>query len=64
MPSPRSDCLETLEEIAMRGRETFMGAGGEAYTMIPCLNVEPLWVQTLAGWVKDYAAGDKTMILD
>ena len=63
-PAFVSDCLETLEEIAMRGRETFMGAGGEAYTMIPCLNVEPLWVQTLAGWVKDYATGDKTMILD
>ena len=63
-PAFVSDCLETLEEIAMRGRETFMGAGGEAYTMIPCLNVEPLWVQTLAGWVKGYATGDETMILD
>jgi ferrochelatase len=63
-PAFISDCLETLEEIEMRGRETFMGAGGEAYTMIPCLNVEPLWVQTLAGWVRDHAAGDKTMILD
>ena len=63
-PAFVSDCLETLEEIAMRGRESFTRAGGETYTMIPCLNVEPLWVQTLAGWVKDYAAGDKTMILD
>jgi len=63
-PAFVSDCLETLEEIAMRGRETFLGAGGEAYTMIPCLNVEPLWVQALAGWVKAYAAGDVTMILE
>ena len=63
-PAFVSDCLETLEEIAMRGRESFTRAGGETYTMIPCLNVEPLWVQTLAGWVKSYAAGDKTMILD
>ena len=63
-PAFVSDCLETLEEIAMRGRESFTRAGGETYTMIPCLNVEPLWVQTLAGWVKGYAAGDKTMILD
>ena len=63
-PAFVSDCLETLEEIEMRGRETFVGAGGEAYTMIPCLNVEPLWVQALAGWVRDYAGGDKTMILD
>lgn len=63
-PAFVSDCLETLEEIEMRGRETFMSAGGEAYTMISCLNVEPLWVQALAGWVKDYAAGNKTMILE
>jgi ferrochelatase len=63
-PAFISDCLETLEEIAMRGKEAFMAAGGESYTMIPCLNTNPLWVQTLAGWVKDYAAGDKTMILE
>ena len=63
-PAFVSDCLETLEEIAMRGKETFIQAGGEAYTMIPCLNVNPLWVQALAGWVKDYAAGDKAMLLD
>jgi ferrochelatase len=63
-PAFVSDCLETLEEIDMRGREAFIGAGGEAYTMIPCLNVGPLWIQTMAGWVKDYAAGDTTMILE
>jgi len=62
-PAFVSDCLETLEEIAMRGKETFMGAGGEAYTMISCLNAEPLWVEALAGWVKDYAAGNREMIL-
>jgi len=32
------DCLETLEEIEIRGRETFMEAGGESYRMIPCIN--------------------------
>jgi ferrochelatase len=63
-PAFVSDCLETLEEIAIRGRETFMGAGGQAYTMIPCLNVDQLWVRALAGWTRDYAAGDKAMILD
>ncbi len=62
-PAFISDCLETLEELEIRGRETFMGAGGEAYTMIPCLNVDPRWVRTLEGYVKDYAAGDKSMIL-
>ncbi len=32
------DCLETLEEIEIRGRKTFMEAGGESFRMIPCLN--------------------------
>jgi len=53
-----------LEEIAIRGKETFMNAGGESYAMIPCLNTHPLWVQALAGWVRDYAAGDQSMILE
>jgi len=35
------DCLETLEEIEIRGRETFMKAGGESFRMIPCLNDTP-----------------------
>ncbi|MBS1916193.1 MAG: ferrochelatase [Bacteroidetes bacterium] len=50
-PAFVSDCLETLEEIAMRGKETFMEAGGESYEMIPCLNVNPLWVKTIAKWI-------------
>jgi ferrochelatase len=63
-PAFVSDCLETLEEIAMRGKETFIGAGGEEYNMIPCLNVDSRWVEALAGWVNDYAAGGRSMILD
>jgi len=59
-----SDCLETLEEIAIRGKESFLSAGGESYTMIPCLNTHPLWVKALAGWVTDYAGGDLSMILE
>ena len=47
-PAFVSDCLETLEEIAMRGKEIFMNAGGESFTMIPCLNTNPLWVSALA----------------
>ncbi len=35
------DCLETLEEIDMQGRKTFMKAGGETFRMIPCLNNTP-----------------------
>jgi len=56
-PAFVSDCLETLEEIAIRGKESFMQAGGEEYTMIPCLNADPLWVQALAGWIKNMRKG-------
>ena len=37
-PSFISDCLETLEEIEIRGRDTFMNAGGKEMTYVPCLN--------------------------
>lgn len=49
-PAFVSDCLETLEEIDERGREAFMEAGGASYTMIPCLNTHPLWVDALRKW--------------
>jgi protoporphyrin/coproporphyrin ferrochelatase len=62
-PAFVSDCLETLEEIAERGKESFMNAGGEKYTMIPCLNTNPLWVNTIAKWINDYAEGKRNMIL-
>lgn len=62
-PAFISDCLETLEELEERGKETFIGAGGETYKMIPCLNVHPLWVNTLEKWVKETANGNKEMIL-
>jgi ferrochelatase len=51
-PAFVSDCLETLEEIAMRGKEDFINAGGESYEMIPCLNVHPLWVLAITKWIK------------
>jgi protoporphyrin/coproporphyrin ferrochelatase len=53
-PAFVSDCLETLEEIAMRGKEIFLNAGGESFTMIPCLNTNPLWVKAIAGYVQDF----------
>lgn len=51
-PAFVSDCLETLEEIEMRGKEIFLESGGESFTMIPCLNVQPLWVQAIGNLVK------------
>ena len=61
-PAFVSDCLETLEEIAIRGKESFIQAGGELYTMIPCMNLHPLWVNTLHKWVKEFEEGNKEMI--
>jgi len=37
-PSFVADCLETLEEIAIRGKESFMDAGGKEFTPLKCLN--------------------------
>lgn len=54
-PAFVSDCLETLEEIAEEGKEIFLHAGGESFTMIPCLNVHPLWVNAIVKWVTEYA---------
>jgi len=46
-PAFVSDCLETLEEINIRGKESFLQAGGESFTMIPCLNTDTLWVDAI-----------------
>jgi ferrochelatase len=55
-PAFVSDCLETLEEIAMRGKETFMEAGGSSYALIPCMNEHPAWIAYLRdqsrAWLK------------
>ena len=59
MPGFTSDCLETLEEIAIRGGETFRENGGEQYAAIPCLNdsdegmqvIETVVRRELAGWL-------------
>jgi ferrochelatase len=50
-PAFVADCLETLEEIGMRGREEFIAAGGEELTLVPCLNTQPLWIDALVAWV-------------
>jgi len=55
-PSFVSDCLETLEEIALRGKESFLAAGGQELVAIPCMNLHPDWIQTVADWIhKDQA---------
>lgn len=54
-PAFVSDCLETLEEIAMEGKEIFHEVGGEELTVVPCLNDRDDWVQMLARWVDEWA---------
>ncbi len=46
-PAFVSDCLETLEEMADQGKHSFLNAGGESFTLIPCLNIHPLWVKAV-----------------
>jgi ferrochelatase len=53
-PAFVSDCLETLEEIGIRGRETFLNAGGAEYHLIPCLNEHPTWIAALKGMVERF----------
>jgi ferrochelatase len=56
-PAFVSDCLETIEEIGMRGRETFLAAGGAEYRMIPCLNEHPLWLDALGKMITRFLDG-------
>lgn len=46
-PSFVSDCLETLEEIAIRGNEQWRANGGDELFLVPCLNASPEWVRAL-----------------
>lgn len=46
-PAFVSDCLETLEEIQQEGREEFLKAGGESFSVVPCLNDRDDWINTL-----------------
>ena len=58
-PGFSADCLETLEELAIRGREQFMAAGGTHFAYLPCLNdsvggmdmLEALITRELSGWI-------------
>lgn len=59
-PGFSADCLETLEEIALRGKDTFLSAGGRNFAFLPCLNAEAdaivlyrqLLGRELAGWAE------------
>ena len=53
-PAFVSDCLETLEEIAMEGQEIFHEMGGQNFTTIPCLNNDDNWAALLSKWVNEW----------
>ena len=59
-PGFPADCLETLEEIAMEGREAFLHAGGQQFSYIPCLNDDPAWIDALADIAERHLAGWNT----
>jgi ferrochelatase len=58
-PGFSADCLETLEEIALRGKEEFIEGGGAQFATLPCLNASPIGIEMmnkllareLAGWI-------------
>lgn len=53
VPSFTADCLETLEEIGIRGKEDFIEAGGESLDLIPCLNSSDVWAKGMIEILKD-----------
>lgn len=55
-PAFVSDCLETLEEIAMEGQDIFHEVGGQEFTTVPCLNDDDEFVILLSNWIHEWAA--------
>lgn len=53
-PAFTVDCLETLEEIAMEGKEIFKEAGGEKFKTISCLNDKKEWVDLVVKWIEEW----------
>jgi ferrochelatase len=54
-PAFVADCLETIEEIGMRGRQSFLDAGGTEFSLIPCMNEHPLWLDALEKMVRRFS---------
>jgi ferrochelatase len=56
-PGFTSDCLETLEEIDMEGREAFLHAGGQSFNYISCLNDDSAWIHALGDIAEQHLSG-------
>jgi len=61
-PAFVSDCLETLEEIGLRGKDAFLAAGGTEFTLIPCLNEHPLWLAALEGMARRFMVSEPSRV--
>ena len=61
-PGFSADCLETLEEIAMEGKQDFLSAGGQSYHYIPALNDDAEWIEALATIAERHLGGWPTRI--
>ncbi len=56
-PAFVADCLETLEEIGIRGRDAFVAAGGQSLTLVPSLNAGPDWVEAVVQLIQQQSLG-------
>lgn len=69
-PAFTADCLETLEEIGMRARESFIAFGGKELSLIPSLNATPSWVRAVGDMLAPHLAhplpvlGDPSSLLE
>ena len=53
-PGFSSDCVETLEEISIQGKESFLKAGGENFDVVPCLNDNDDHINLLEKLIKNF----------
>lgn len=60
-PAFVADNLETLEEMGMQGRETFMAAGGKSFKLVPCLNSDRSWVVGLASLLQTHTVAASSL---
>jgi ferrochelatase len=56
-PGFSADCLETLEELGIRGRDTFLASGGEQFALLECLNDSPEGMDLLERLIRRELAG-------
>jgi len=61
-PGFASDCVETLEEIAIQGKESFVDAGGENFDLIPCLNDNEDHINLLKNLVDSYLVRNEYLL--